>query len=141
MKLRACEAASAASFQPLNAQTSAGALSPSGRCSHCNGCIRLTVHHCPMASGGVTVGSLRPGDEVRGVFACTRKDRLLTRAGSPYLALELRDRTGTVAARAFERAGELAAGFERGDLVSVVGQVERFRDELTVTVSAVEHAS
>ena len=27
------------------------------------------------------------------MFACTRKDRLMTRTGAPYLALELRDRT------------------------------------------------
>ena len=39
------------------------------------------------------ITSLRPGDEIAGVFACTRKDRLLARTGTPYLALELRDRT------------------------------------------------
>ena len=44
--------------------------------------------------------SLRAGDEVRGVFACVRKDRLKTRTGSAYLALELRDKTGSVQARA-----------------------------------------
>jgi 3'-5' exoribonuclease len=94
-----------------------------------------------MAAEGVTVGSLRPGDEVRGVYACTRKDRLLTRTGSPYLALELRDRTGTVAARVFERADELAGGFERGELVAVEGHVERFREELTLTLTTVARAA
>ena len=44
-------------------------------------------------STAVSISALRPGEEVRGVFACTRKDRLNTRTGSPYLALELRDRT------------------------------------------------
>ena len=42
------------------------------------------------------VTALRPGQDVIGVFACTRKDRLVTRSGSAYLALELRDRTGAV---------------------------------------------
>jgi 3'-5' exoribonuclease len=88
-----------------------------------------------------TISSLRPGDEVRGVFACVRKDRLKTRTGSPYLALELRDRTGTVPARAFRDADALAGQFERGDLVHVVGRVERFRDELVVEVSDVRRAS
>jgi 3'-5' exoribonuclease len=49
----------------------------------------------------VTLSSLRAGQEVDGVYACTRKDRLVSRAGAPYLAVELRDRTGTVQARAF----------------------------------------
>ena len=44
----------------------------------------------------MTIATLRAGQEVEGVFACTRKDRLLSRAGSPYLAVELRDRTGAV---------------------------------------------
>jgi 3'-5' exoribonuclease len=87
-----------------------------------------------------TISSLRAGDEVRGVFACVRKDRLKTRTGSAYLALELRDKTGSVQARAFREADALAGLFERGDLVSVVGRVERFRDELTVEVSDIRRA-
>jgi 3'-5' exoribonuclease len=86
-------------------------------------------------AAGQTIASLRAGDRVSGVFACVRKDRLSTRTGSPYLALELRDRSGSVAARAFREADRLAGGFERGDLVRVEGQVERFRDELVVEVT------
>jgi len=83
------------------------------------------------------VSTLRPGDEVDAVFACTRKDRLMTKTGSPYLALELRDRSGSVAARAFRNADLLAGRFERGDLVRASGKVERFRDELVLEVSDV----
>jgi 3'-5' exoribonuclease len=84
-----------------------------------------------------TVSALRPGQDVSGVFACTRKDRMTTRTGAPYLALELRDRTGTIPARAFRDADALAGGFERGELVRVGGKVERFRDELVIEVDSV----
>jgi 3'-5' exoribonuclease len=87
-----------------------------------------------------TISVLRPGEPVRGVFACTRKDRLTTRSGSPYLALELRDSTGSVPARAFRDADALAGAFERGDLVRVTGTVERFRDELVVEVAEIARA-
>ncbi len=87
-----------------------------------------------------TISILRPGEPLDGVFACTRKDRLTTRAGSPYLALELRDSTGSVPARAFRDADALAGRFERGDLVRVAGNVERFRDELVVEVSTIARA-
>jgi 3'-5' exoribonuclease len=93
-----------------------------------------------MDSQTTSVSALRPGQEVRAVFACTRKDRLLTRSGSPYLALELRDRTGTLPARAFRDADALAGGFERGDLVRVTGRVERFRDELVLELASVTRA-
>ena len=81
-----------------------------------------------------TISTLRAGDEVRGVYACIRKDRLKTRTGSPYLALELRDRTGSVQARVFRDADLIAGRFERGDIVFVAGRVERFRDDLVIEV-------
>ena len=88
----------------------------------------------------MTIAELRPGGEVEGVFACTRKDRLTARNGSPYLAVELRDRTGAIPGRAFRDADFLAAQFERGDLVTVSGRVERFRDELQVELKTIKRA-
>src|ERR687888_1750744 len=94
-----------------------------------------------IAATLATVASLRAGDAVDAVFACSRKDRLQARSGAPYLALELRDRTGAIAARAFRDADLLAGRFDRGDLVSVRGRVERFRDELQIDVRAIERAA
>jgi 3'-5' exoribonuclease len=88
----------------------------------------------------ITVAGLRAGDNVDAVFACSRKDRLMARSGTPYLALELRDKTGAIPARAFRDADVLAGRFERGDLVRVAGRVERFRDELQVEVRAIARA-
>jgi 3'-5' exoribonuclease len=90
-----------------------------------------------LTADAPTIATLRAGDEVDGVFACARKDRLQARSGLPYLALELRDRSGTIQARAFRDADLLAGRFERGDLVRVRGRVERFRDELQVEVREV----
>jgi 3'-5' exoribonuclease len=93
-----------------------------------------------LVSEPVTVAALRAGDDVDAVFACSRKDRLTARSGAPYLALELRDRTGAIQARAFRDADLLAGRFDRGDLVRVSGRVDRFRDELQVEVRAIERA-
>jgi 3'-5' exoribonuclease len=88
----------------------------------------------------VAVSALRAGQDVVGVFACTRKDRLMTRNGAPYLALELRDRTGTLPARAFQNADALAGRFERGDVVRVRGRLERFREDLVLEVIEIARA-
>jgi 3'-5' exoribonuclease len=87
-----------------------------------------------------TVAALRAGDDVDAIFACSRKDRLTARSGTPYLAIELRDRTGAIQGRAFRDADLLAGRFDRGDLVRVRGRVERFRDELQVEVRAIARA-
>jgi 3'-5' exoribonuclease len=94
----------------------------------------------PPTDTPVTIATLRAGDEVDGVFACTRKERLMSRAGTPYLALELRDRTGAIPARVFRDADVAAARFERGDLVRAAGRVERFREELQLDVRAIAKA-
>src|ERR687889_2810803 len=87
-----------------------------------------------------TVATLRAGDDVDAVFACSRKDRLTARSGLPYLAIELRDRTGAIQGRAFRDADLLAGRFERGELVRVRGRVDRFRDELQVEIKEIERA-
>jgi 3'-5' exoribonuclease len=86
------------------------------------------------------VAELRAGTEVEGVFACTRKDRLTAKSGTPYLAVELRDRTGAIQGRAFRDADFMSGQFERGDLVAVRGRVERFRDELQVELGSIRRA-
>jgi 3'-5' exoribonuclease len=88
----------------------------------------------------ITIAELRAGSEIEGVFACTRKDRLTARSGSPYLAIELRDRSGAIQARAFREADFLAGQFERGDLVAITGRVERFRDELQIDLDSIRRA-
>jgi 3'-5' exoribonuclease len=87
-----------------------------------------------------TVATLRSEDAVDAVFACTRKERQISRAGTPYLTLELRDATGTIRARAFRDADVLAGRFERGELVRVRGRVERFREELQIAVQSIARA-
>jgi 3'-5' exoribonuclease len=110
------------------------------------GCIRTTVHHERMIASPSssleetqTVATLREGVEVDGIFACTRKERQISRAGSPYLTVELRDSTGTIRARAFRDADVLAGRFERGQIVRVRGRVERFREELQVEIHTIAH--
>jgi 3'-5' exoribonuclease len=85
----------------------------------------------------VPIARLRAGSPIEGVFACTRKDRMTARTGSAYLALELRDATGAIPARAFRDADFLAGRFERGDLVQVAGRVDRFRDELSAELTSI----
>ena len=87
------------------------------------------------------ISELRAGAVIDGIFACTRKDRMIARNGTPYLAVELRDRTGAIPARAFRGADFLAGQFERGDLVRASGRVERFRDELQVELSAIKRVA
>ena len=90
-----------------------------------------------MAQDQSTIAALRAGGEISGIYACSRKERLTTRAGAPYLAIELRDRSGSIAGRVFRDADFAAGRFDRGDLVRVRGRVERFRDALQAELTEI----
>jgi 3'-5' exoribonuclease len=99
--------------------------------------------HDRAGAGGepaTTIATLREQDEVEGVFACTRKERQISRAGTAYLNVELGDSTGTILARVFNDADLLAGRFERGELVDVRGRVERYREKLQVNISSIARA-
>ncbi|MCB0831022.1 MAG: HD domain-containing protein [Solirubrobacterales bacterium] len=86
---------------------------------------------------GTPVVELTPGQSFTGRYACARKDRLTAKNGSAYLALELRDRTGSIPARIFRDADRIGIGFERGDVVAVKGRVEQFRGQLSAEIEDV----
>jgi len=77
---------------------------------------------------------------VEGVYAVARKQRLRTKNGSPYLALELVDPSGRIDARVWHDVELLDARFVEGDAVRVLGRVEKFRDRLQVDVRTLEAA-
>jgi 3'-5' exoribonuclease len=77
---------------------------------------------------------------VEGVYAVARKQRLRTRGGAPYLALELVDPSGRIDARVWHDVELLDSRFAEGDAVRVLGRVEKYRDRLQVDVRTLEAA-
>jgi 3'-5' exoribonuclease len=88
----------------------------------------------------VTIAELVEDRIVEGTFAVARKQRLRTRSGSPYLALELVDPSGRIDARVWSDVELLDQRFGEGDAVRVLGRVERFRDRLQLEVRTLEPA-
>ena len=75
---------------------------------------------------------------VEGTFAVARKERMRTKGGSPYLALELVDPSGRIEARVWSDVELLDKRFGEGDAVRVLGRVGRYRDRLQLDVRSIE---
>ena len=88
----------------------------------------------------MTIAELAEDRVVEGTYAVARKQRLRTRNGSPYLALELVDPSGRIDARVWSDVDLLDKRFHEGDAVHVLGRVERFRDRLQLEVRTLEPA-
>ncbi len=86
------------------------------------------------------VADLAENRVVDGVYAVLKKEKLRTRGGAPYLALELADSTGRISGRVWSDVELLDARFAEGDAVHVLGRVEKFRDRLQLEVRALEPA-
>ncbi len=84
------------------------------------------------------VDRLAPGDTVDQVLLLTDRQVRLNRQGSPYLHLELRDRTGALEGRFWNVGEEMARRFEAGDYVLTRGRVQAFQGGMQLIVTGLE---
>jgi 3'-5' exoribonuclease len=87
------------------------------------------------------IAQLEENRTVDAVYAVAKKQRLRTRNGAAYLALELVDPSGRISARVWNDVELLDGRFAEGDAVRVLGRVERFRDTLQLDVRSLEPAA
>jgi len=81
------------------------------------------------------LATLQAGQPIEGVYAVRRKERRLTRQGSPFLALTLADATAAVPAMIFDQPDFFGEQFEEGDRVRIAGRVGGRDGRVQITVS------
>ena len=86
------------------------------------------------------IAGLEQDRVVEGIYAVAKKERLRTRSGAPYLALELVDPSGRIQARVWSDVDLLDSRFDEGDAVRVLGRVDRSRDRLQLEIRSLEPA-
>lgn len=86
----------------------------------------------------IYVKDLRVNSDVYTVFRVIELAKHTSRAGKPYLAAVLADKTGTIEARAFEQVEELAGKCSVGDYVLVRGTVGAFHRHSQVMLQSIE---
>jgi 3'-5' exoribonuclease len=86
------------------------------------------------------IAELEQDRVVEAVYAVAKKERLRTKGGASYLALELVDPSGRIEARVWNDVDLLDSRFSEGDAVRVLGRVDLFRDKLQLDVRSIEPA-
>ncbi len=87
------------------------------------------------------IDQLQAGQQVRDIFLLSRKTLFETKAGKPYLALGLMDRTGEIEARVWDNALQLDEAAQTGDFVLASGVAKPYREQLQLTVAGLEVVS
>ena len=94
-----------------------------------------------MSGKIVFISELQEGQQVRDIFLVARKNLAETKAGKPYLALSLMDRTGEIEARVWDNAAAFDSHGQVGNYVLVQGTAKSFRDQLQLGVVFLEQVN
>lgn len=90
---------------------------------------------------GIFIDAIKADSRVEGIFCVASKRLLETRNGSPYLALNLMDRTGEIEARMWENAAREDGRFSAGDYVLVEADAQLFRNAVQLRIRSVDPVS
>jgi uncharacterized protein YbaP (TraB family)/23S rRNA maturation-related 3'-5' exoribonuclease YhaM len=83
------------------------------------------------------VKDIKEGEQVKDLFLVSNKAVLVSNAGKPYINLALRDRTGQVECRVWDRAEEIAKRFDRDDIVEATGNAIQYQGRIQLKVNDV----
>ncbi|MDO9515313.1 MAG: HD domain-containing protein [Syntrophales bacterium] len=90
-----------------------------------------------MNTKNIYVKDIRAGDRVSDLFLVTEKNMAISQKGNPYLNLKLRDTTGEVEGRVWDRAAEMNGIFQTGDIIQIQSQAVSFRNMIQLSISKI----
>ena len=84
--------------------------------------------------GKVFINQMKKGQTVEATFLVKDKILTKTKAGNPYLAIKLADRTGELEGRIWDNALDFLPLFEKDDFIRVKGEVDEFQGMLQLRI-------
>ncbi|MBW1809934.1 MAG: HD domain-containing protein [Deltaproteobacteria bacterium] len=92
-------------------------------------------------AGKIFITDVKDHDRVVGNFLVQQKHVPLNKNGKPYVAMVLMDQTGTMDARVWDNAEQIAAVFDSGDFVEIHGVAVSYQGRLQLKVDNVKKLS
>ncbi len=89
----------------------------------------------------VPISKFKEGDSIQGFYLCVEKYLRHTRSGELYIDLTLKDRTGQVQGKVWEKVADFNEKFSSGDAVAIKGEVDYFMDRPQLTVKRINKAT
>ncbi len=80
------------------------------------------------------VKEIKAGDQVISSFLVSEKNMTFSQKGAPYLSLRLKDKTGEIEGRVWDRAAEFDTLFKKGDIIHIQARAASFKDALQLSI-------
>lgn len=87
-----------------------------------------------MNQKSIFVNQIKAGDHVSECFLVTEKNMTFSQKGAPYLSLRLKDKTGEIEGRIWDRAVELETLFKKGDIIHIQSRAASFKNALQLSI-------
>ena len=81
------------------------------------------------------VSDIKKDSDVKDFFLVVKKGIYSSRNNAKYASVRLRDKTGSIEARIWERVDELAACFDRNDVVYVEARARSYQEQIQLNVT------
>jgi 3'-5' exoribonuclease len=88
----------------------------------------------------IYVKDIKAGDKVSDTFLVLDKNMAFSQKGAPYLSLRLRDRTGDIEGRVWDRAVELDKVFKKGDVVLIQSRAASYKNVIQLSIVDIQKA-
>ncbi len=88
-----------------------------------------------MNQKNIFVNQIKAGDQVSECFLVIEKNMTFSQRGAPYLSLRLRDKTGEIEGRVWDRATDFDPLFRRGDIVYIQSRAASFKSALQLSIT------
>ena len=89
----------------------------------------------------IPISKFKEGQSIQGFYLCIEKKLRHTRTGELYIDILLRDQTGQVQAKIWNKVKELDKKFSAGNPVAVKGSVEIFIDDFQLVIQRINKAT
>jgi len=89
----------------------------------------------------VNISELKEGKTIQGFFLCVEKNLRHSKNGDPYLDLVLRDRTGKISAKIWNKINEFELKFNSGDAVALKGKMEIYQNKKYLIIERINKAT
>jgi 3'-5' exoribonuclease len=85
----------------------------------------------------IFVSDINKETDVRDFFLVVKKGIYSSRNNTKYASVKLQDRTGVIEARIWDKVDELAANFERNDIVYVESKARMYQEQFQLNVTSI----
>ena len=89
-----------------------------------------------MKMKNVYIKDIKPGERISDFFLVAEKNIAFSQKGAPYLNVRLKDRTGEVDGKIWEKATEWDKLFKKGDVIQAQGGAVSFKNSVQLSITS-----